>query len=242
MATTPTTVEQQVEKTASAVWAAIGKGGTALIIAFAVTFGIWFLVHKIGEYDAALAKANADNSTFKTQLQQYQDEQQKDKALIAAAQTKTVVIEKQISTTDAKTAQTVQEVTKPDQTVQQVQKDVKTYLSYNPAIAYTNGDSNLPVLSFSVPETQQIIANKVELDGAKKDLTAKNQEIGADQTAINLQESELDAANKSLGDAKTTIDAYKKAAKKSIWKRIGGWAVDAGIAVGAYEVGKLSTK
>lgn len=228
------TVEQVVVKAGSTLWEFVGKSSVSLLLVGAIALGVYFVHNKVAEYDAAMAKANADNNVFKTQLKQYQDEQDKDKALISAAQTKTVIIEKQVAANDTKTAATVAAVTKPDETVQQVQAQATQYLPETPTIT-----PDLK-LAFTPPTVQLFVANKVELDNTKQDLSDAQQEVKAEQDEVRLYGAEVADANKSLGDAQTTIDAYKKAAKKSIWKKLEGAAIDVGIGVGAYELGKAA--
>jgi hypothetical protein len=233
--TTPIqTAETAVVQTASKLWEYIGKSSTTLIVAGLLALGVYEVHSKVDEYNAAIAKANADNDVFKTQLKQYQDEQQKDKALITAAQTKTVIIEKQIATNDTKTAQVVAEVTKPNETVQQVADEATKYLPETPTIT---PDSKL---AFTPPTVQQFVANKVKLDGALKDMELDTNLLDTDNKVIDMQRAQIGDANKTIDDSKTTISAYEKAAKKSVWKRIEGFAIDGAIAVGAYEVGKVA--
>jgi hypothetical protein len=187
-------------------------------------------------YEVALGKANDANKVLVADLKDTAEKWSQGQKDIAASQAKTVVIEKTIQANDASTATKVAQVTRPDETTQQVQTDAGSYLGEVPAIT---PDFKL---AFKVPTVQGFIANKIELDGIRTDLGLKTNELAEVTKQRDINATNLKTTQDTLKQSVTTVDDYKKAAVKSKWKKVGGVLLTTGIVSGAailsYEVGK----
>lgn len=187
--------------------------GLYVILALVLSGGGFFLSRMVSSYDKAVAAADAKNTIL---VQAMQD---MNKSFIAhdserAANEKQVqVIDHVITVRDKSAATKVAEVTATDRTVAQTIEDSSQILKVTPVQEADN------LLGVSQPAMQGFVGTKLDDDEAHSDLADTRTQLSIEEGNNASLKVDLSTSKDTLKKCTDTVDGYKKAAKKSKWRK-----------------------
>lgn len=161
-----------------------------------------YVVHSANVRDAA---ADVKTQAFMMQLQQQQKDFIVANQKIASDTTQQQAIVKVVQVRDQAAQTITQTVTKPDNTVQQVATDSATYLKVTPTIEPDN------TLAYQKSDVQGFIANKVDLDTTKQDLTDSQTQLSLEEDKFNTVSIQLTTSEATTTACNVALTAEQKA-------------------------------
>jgi hypothetical protein len=176
----------------------------------------------IARADAAQDHYEADKKVWQQEL----DNTRTQYAQIVQAQAgqSRVIVEREQST-----AQTVAQVTAPNQTAQGVADNSTKYLGVTPDVT---PDGKLAYLSKDV---QDFIANKVNLDALQLNYDDQGTILSEEKDKNTLLQGTITAKDAQIKESEAVVKDYKAAAKASKWKKtLHGIEIGAAIVATAY--------
>ena len=217
--------EIQLHAQANAAIAALAHKHVSVSYLLIAALGLVMVLMGLGGYaalksfDAQLARAEQREAMYDASVQTFKDTLAKDAAVRDAKDAEIAALQARVAARDAKPLPlAVQAGLKPGATALEAAKAVSEAYGSVPAFGEPQAtpDGNV---ALSVPQAQAVAIAGVERDRYKADVADLNQALG-DQKSNNLSLSNNLKACQDLNvQANGTIDAYKKAAKKSRFKK-----------------------
>lgn len=185
-------------------------------------------------FQGAMAKAEAQEQLYKTQLEAFkQDLAQHDAQRQVDAQ-RISDLQAQINRrANTPPPPVISEGLKAAASTENVIKAL--IAAYGPEMTPSTVNDNM--IALSVPNAQETISAKVNLDRDEADIQDYKGIIGAQSASISSLNNDLHQCNDLLGTANKTIADYKKAANKTKWQKFLQGAEKVLIGVGGFALG-----
>ena len=188
-------------------------------------------------YNAQLARAEAQEKIYVQDRNAWQAQMATDATERAAQATQIATLQAQIAHRDAQPLpKAVQAGLQPDATSATVANAVT--LAYNDEPAFGQA---LPTpsgqVSLSVPQAQATILSKTSGDQAKADLKDEEAVVALQNSSITTLQTDLNGCKSTVSEANKTIDGYKKAAKRSRFRKFLAGAEKVALVAIGFEVG-----
>ena len=190
-------------------------------------------------YEAQLARAETREAQYQTSLAAFQSALAENTVARAAAEAQVAQLQAQIAKRASQPLPApVQTGLKPDATAEQAKTAIEAVYGADKAFGALPPVQG-PNVALSVPQAQAIISTKIGLDRTSADLRDEIQIAGLQKTTIDSLQNDLNTCKAVNLEANKTIDAYKKIATKSKFRKFLDGAEKVGLLLAGGVIGHV---